>query len=418
MFNLKKFRRPGARAALLGAVWLAAAGWSAAGESGVRPRSGELEQTEGAPAVKFTARWLNPGNQQQLERVFPGSFLVACNPGGTVEVTAAAGALPARFVSAELEAGGAAGSMCQALEGGARLQVVAPPDSGAATYRVKLAFAGGEREARLCAYVPYRASLSAGTYGKLSVRGKYLGPYSDAEKSGVEKVRLNAESYVPPRLFFEITSNVAELLVSRSFRLQDLVVPDADTGKRHCDFAPVSYRLLDALETFCDAVEGQGFPRGAVKLISVWRDPLHNSDIGSGTFSRHKYMDAFDVVIDGDGDGDMDDLNLDGRKDKLDALFVLALAEELQFKGAIPVGGLGAYVFSGGDYSSTCHIDLRGHRARWAYYFNRRGKRAEFGWNSIRFAAEDKAEAEKRPGLASPGNLDLPKLRKPVELGK
>jgi hypothetical protein len=228
------------------------------------------------------------------------------------------------------------------------------------------------------------------------VGGEDLGRYPDPSRSGVEKVRTHPEAYAPPAWFVRIDPALAEHRITPTLRLGDLVVPDEETGERHSPWAPVRYDTLAAIERFREALRAAGIEPRALRILSLYRAPRYNRSIGSGRYSRHIYGDAFDFVIDADGDGDMDDLTGDGRVDREEALRLIALIEDLQADGDIPIGGIGAYTFAGGDYSCTMHLDLRGHRARWAFHHRADGRRREFSWTSRRFARQDAAEAAAR----------------------
>jgi len=202
-----------------------------------------------------------------------------------------------------------------------------------------------------------------------------------------------------------------EFWVSPSLRLLDLVVPTEKTGERHTRFVPVCYPLLDAIETMRGALEKQRIPPTALTILSLFRAPGYNRAIGSTRYGRHVYCDAVDFIVDANGNHDMDDLNHDGRVDQTDGLWLVALIEDLQADGALPLGGIGVYSFSGGDYSCTMHLDLRGHRATWAYAYNARGRKLPFAWQSRRFAELDAAEAAER---ARQGKEIWPRSRTPL----
>jgi uncharacterized protein YcbK (DUF882 family) len=263
-------------------------------------------------------------------------------------------------------------------------------------------------------YVPYVAELSHKTHGQLAVAGRTLGRYRDASKSGADKVRAHAEAYQPPMRFVELTPKTQDLLVSPHLRLEDLVVPDEDTGERHTDVVPVDYELISGIETFRQALAHQGVDPDTLRFLSIFRSPRHNRAVGSGTFSRHKYMDAFDFIIDADEDGAMDDLTGDGEVDRDDGLWLVALVEALQGAGRLPVGGIGVYTFVTSEHKVTLHVDFRGHRARWAYHHGAGGRRHEFSWTSRAFAAHDRAEREKHPDRWQAPAHDLPQLPKPL----
>ncbi len=81
-------------------------------------------------------------------------------------------------------------------------------------------------------------------------------------------------------------------------------------------------------------------------------------------------------------------------RDRRDAYPVVALLEDLQDDGKIPMGGIGIYNTVGGDHEVTMHLDMRGHRATWGYLTDARGRRSEFAWQSVRFAELDRHEED------------------------
>jgi hypothetical protein len=108
---------------------------------------------------------------------------------------------------------------------------------------------------------------------------------------------------------------------------------------------------------------------------------------------RSIYGDAFDFYI-GLADDNIKaaDLNRDGKLDRRDAWPLVRLIEDLQADGKIPMGGVGVYNTSGGDHEVTLHVDLRGHRATWGYFYGASGKQSEFAWASRRFADLDRRD--------------------------
>ena len=141
-------------------------------------------------------------------------------------------------------------------------------------------------------------------------------------------------------------------------------------------------------------LEQRGIPAGAMKLISMFRSPPYNRSVGSNAYGRHIYGDAFDFYIDIEGDGKASDLNHDRKRDRRDAYPIVALLEDLQDDGKIPMGGIGIYSTVGGDHEVTMHLDMRGHRATWGYLTDARGRRSEFAWQSVRFAELDRHEED------------------------
>jgi uncharacterized protein YcbK (DUF882 family) len=102
--------------------------------------------------------------------------------------------------------------------------------------------------------------------------------------------------------------------------------------------------------------------------MSGFRSPQYNAGGGDKTgranLSRHMYGDANDVWIDNNGDGQMDDLNHDGRIDIRDSQVICSAVERVEQENPELVGGCGVYPGNGAHGPFT-HIDARGYRARW-----------------------------------------------------
>lgn len=101
-----------------------------------------------------------------------------------------------------------------------------------------------------------------------------------------------------------------------------------------------------------------------LKIVSGFRTPARNYNAGGGRNSAHIYGGAADVTLDADGDGDIDDLNRDGRGNSRDSKILCSLVEELDKELAEKypqlVGGLGWY-----RRRDFIHIDVRGKMERW-----------------------------------------------------
>ena len=103
-------------------------------------------------------------------------------------------------------------------------------------------------------------------------------------------------------------------------------------------------------------------------VMSGFRTPRYNhsggNTAGRANLSRHMYGDAADIFVDNDRNGNMDDINRDGRVDTRDADVVAQAAERVERKYRSLVGGIGVYSACCGHGPFT-HIDVRGVRARW-----------------------------------------------------
>ena len=101
-------------------------------------------------------------------------------------------------------------------------------------------------------------------------------------------------------------------------------------------------------------------------VMSGFRTPFYNSAIGSAKFSRHMYGDAADIYVDvAPRNGNMDDLNRDGKVNKADANWLYDYAQRLyKRRGDLPKGGIGSYK-ANAVHGPFVHVDGRGRAARW-----------------------------------------------------
>lgn len=352
---------------------------------------------ESSPAPQHTSEplrvhcvWHDPETGQRRVVSFADQPLLAVIPGDKVRVRITRGDTAVSITRVTAEETKYEGH--HRLLNSREALLVPPNATGPHFVRLKT----DSQDFRICLFVPFTPALSKESYGYLSLGSETLGYYRDPTRSGADKVKDNPDSYAPPRHFLRIDKTTGDFLVSPSLRLVDMVVPSEKTGNRHTDYIPVRYALLDMIEILRMALASQGINGAALTPISLFRTPRYNRSIGSGRFSRHIYGDALDFIIDADGNGRMDDLTGDGKTDRDDALWLVALIEDLQADQHIPIGGIGVYTFATGDHTVTMHLDLRGHRARWAYHHDTRGRKREFEWISRRFAEQDAEEKRLR----------------------
>lgn len=172
-------------------------------------------------------------------------------------------------------------------------------------------------------------------------------------------------TYAVPRGLINLAHGPADLRVSPHFRLGQFVSKQ-QPGHRPA-YLLVRPSMLLKLERLLEAANRKGWRADTFHIMSGFRTPFYNRAIGNRTSSsRHLYGGAADIWIDGDGDGQMDDLNGDGRIDKDDARVLAALAESLARRGGPgwPPGGIGVYG-ANAAHGPFVHIDSRGYRARW-----------------------------------------------------
>jgi len=368
-------------------------------------------QASAAEPAAIECRWQDPTSGMPLSVRVADAALVAVAPGAFVEIILPQGVM-ARLAGDRL------------FVDSFRIAAPANPGPGFIDFTLETGNAG--TPIRLCLYAAHTARTRpsgspAGTI--LSVEDEEIGLYRRPQDSPTEKVKGNPASYAPPRLFLRMTPETEGLAVWPGVRLRDLVIPTESTGERHTQLVPVNYPMWRAIGTVRRALEEQGIPGDALKLLSVFRTPPYNRSVGSGAYGRHVYGDAFDFYVDSTGDGMMDNLTGTGRPgDRSDALWLVGLIEELQGAGRLPPGGVGAYTYAGGPRRAAVHVDLRGHRATWGSHRDAAGRASGFAWQSRVFAAEDaQEEAERRAKAAAKGESfsaarreALPPLRRPV----
>ncbi len=104
---------------------------------------------------------------------------------------------------------------------------------------------------------------------------------------------------------------------------------------------------------------------GDLVIMSGYRYPQYNAQLGNGKFSMHVYGRAADVYVDRDGDGVMDDLNGDGKIGLEDAQALARIFQQVE-EQTLWNGGIGIYDWNP-DSTRTpfVHVDVRGFKARW-----------------------------------------------------
>ncbi|MDR1520111.1 MAG: hypothetical protein LBU23_08245 [Planctomycetota bacterium] len=362
---------------------------------------------EPAGEVALRCRWPAPAGES-LELVFSANPLILVQAGAEFEISAVSADFPETDLIVMRDG--------LPLRRERTLFFTAPEQPGAYYLGLAAAAPGGNREKTLCVVIAHRAEEKrTGEGSELFVDGERIGRYRHPSRSGNLKVKKHPESYRPPVWWLKLTPGNSTFEVVPGLAAGDLVSPPEDGGPRHTDLAPVCYPMWLAIRSLREALPALGLPAESLRIISMFRSPAHNRGIGSNSFSRHLYGDAFDFYIGLDGSGKAADLNHDGRLDHRDAYPLIGLMEDLQAEGKIPLGGLGVYNTVGGDHEVTLHLDLRGHRATWGYIYGASGKRSEFAWASRRFADLDRRDEQEAAGQAARENRKyLPPRREPL----
>jgi hypothetical protein len=194
----------------------------------------------------------------------------------------------------------------------------------------------------------------------------YIGTWpSERGKVGVAKAPPWA--YANPAGFIEVTPQNASTPVSEHFTLGDFLTHDQpNVWPKYLVLQP---RLIDKLELVLSDLEAHGHDVHGVHVMSGFRTPQYNytggNTGGRANLSRHMYGDASDIYIDNDRDGQMDDLNHDGRISIDDARVILEAVDRVDAAHPEFIGGAGVYTAAAG-HGPFIHIDTRGYRARWS----------------------------------------------------
>jgi len=176
---------------------------------------------------------------------------------------------------------------------------------------------------------------------------------------------MMARNYFNPDGFVEVTPENVALPLSLHFTLGDFLTHDQRAVWPK--YVVLEEKLIDKLELVLADLAAHGVPTRQVKVLSGFRAPYYNDrGVGEGMAraSRHQFGDAVDIIVDDDGDGRMDDLNRDGRRDMRDTEPLARAIARVERTHPSLVGGLGTYQATGPS-GPFAHIDVRGTSARW-----------------------------------------------------
>lgn len=198
--------------------------------------------------------------------------------------------------------------------------------------------------------VPFRALRD----GELD--GYALGRYP-------EKPFRDLARYRRPMGFVRLRPENADVRVSPHFTLGQFPAKGPPGWPK---YLVLNERLLLKLEMTLEEARRRGIRATTFRVLSGYRSPWYNGDLGRPAYSRHVYGDAADIYVDEDGDGRMDDLTGDGRIDVRDARVLYDIVEEMDRDASrrFFLGGLGQYRTTRA-HGPFIHLDTRGYRARW-----------------------------------------------------
>lgn len=186
--------------------------------------------------------------------------------------------------------------------------------------------------------------------------GYRIGRYETSARPG------DARS-APPAGLVKVTPTNRNTRLSAHFRLGEF--PCHQQPAHWPKYVLVRPHLLEKLERLSDLLADEGVPADALTIMSGFRTPWYNADIGNTTvYSQHLFGSAADVFVDRTGDGRMDDLNGDGRIDVADAEWLADRVAALAAEHPALQGGLSAYP-GNAQHGPFVHLDVRGVPARW-----------------------------------------------------
>ena len=172
--------------------------------------------------------------------------------------------------------------------------------------------------------------------------------------------------YSRPEGFIEVTKENQNTQISEHFRLRDFL-----TKNQHSvwpKYLVIRMKNIDKIEAALNELNRRGVDTRVVKVLSGFRTPSYNAGGGNtsgrATLSRHMYGDAADIFIDNDGNGNMDDLNGDGKVNIGDSRMICEAVEAVERSHPELIGGCGVYPGTS-SHGPFAHIDTRGYRARW-----------------------------------------------------
>jgi uncharacterized protein YcbK (DUF882 family) len=194
-----------------------------------------------------------------------------------------------------------------------------------------------------------------------------LGSWPGERRTGrVGPSKAPADRYANPRGFIQVTQENQNTPVSEHFQLRHFLTKNQPNVWPK--YLVLETRLIDKLELVLNDLESRGIKTAGVRVMSGFRTPSYNAGGGNtggrAGLSRHMYGDASDIYIDNDGDGNMDDLNGDGRVTIADSRFIEEAVNRVEREHPELIGGTGVYVACCG-HGPFIHIDTRGYRARW-----------------------------------------------------
>lgn len=205
------------------------------------------------------------------------------------------------------------------------------------------------------------------------VDGVVIGVYPDETASDAPSVVVrNQALYRPPARLYRVDPTTRDLFLNRRATLGMLNPPLFSGEEDDPRLVAVSPRLLDFWDALCEVLDEAETGAHRLRVLRGFTTPyertrLEAQGVRIAPYSRHMYGDALALIVDGDGDFVMDDLDGDGRVGIGDAEVLAEWVEEALRRSGF-AGGLGVNSsFEGPRHAGTpyVHVDLRGWNERW-----------------------------------------------------
>ncbi len=195
-----------------------------------------------------------------------------------------------------------------------------------------------------------------------AMNGEYLQGFRIGKYPSAPLRRL--AFYQAPRGFIRMDSASAAAWVSPHFRLGQFACKQSAALPA---FLILRERLVLKLELILEEANRAGYACESFHVMSGYRTPFYNHLIGNVKMSAHQFGGAADIFIDASPeDGEMDDLNGDGKSDGEDSDLLFRLVDAMSLNEFyLPyIGGIGKYS-KNDSHGAFVHVDVRGFRAIW-----------------------------------------------------
>jgi hypothetical protein len=197
----------------------------------------------------------------------------------------------------------------------------------------------------------------------IAIQAFVMVPFGRVEKGRLQGYQIGTyPAKTQPEGFVEVTAENVRTKLSPHFELRQFLCKQAAGYPK---YVVLSEALILKLERVIEALDRAGHDVDTLHVMSGYRTPYYNEQIGNVRDSQHTAGTAADVFVDEKTDGRMDDLNGDGVVTRDDAIWLFELVDRMdRLPDALFKGGLG-------DYGSTAahgpfvHVDVRGRLARW-----------------------------------------------------